>query len=69
MHRRSTPLALGLSLMLAACGAARFDAVVSGAEGLIPRGLEARHVETTWRHSGDGWVLVAADWSAPARGG
>lgn len=48
---------------------ARFDAMVSGAEGLLPQGLEARRVDTTWRRDGGDWVLVAADWRSPARGG
>ena len=46
--------------------AARFDAVVTGANRFLPEGLEARRVETVWRREGDDWVLVSADWSKPA---
>ena len=48
--------------------AARFDAVVTGANRFIPEGVEARRVETVWHRDGDDWVLVSADWSKPAGG-
>ena len=46
--------------------AARFDALVTGAEGLLPGSAEARHVDTVWRLEDGEWVLVSADWSKPA---
>ncbi|KJS67914.1 MAG: hypothetical protein JM57_11830 [Comamonadaceae bacterium BICA1-1] len=46
--------------------AARFDALVTGANRFVPEGVEARRVETVWRRSGGEWVLVSADWSKPA---
>lgn len=48
--------------------AARFDAVVTGADRLLPEGVEARRVETVWRREGDEWILVGADWRRPAGG-
>lgn len=48
--------------------AARFDAMVTGANRFVPEGVEARRVETVWRRDGDDWVLVSADWSKPALG-
>ena len=48
--------------------AARFDALVTGADGLLPRNAEVLRVETVWRREGGEWRLVAADWSQPAGG-
>lgn len=45
--------------------AARFDALVTGAEGLLPGSAEARRVDTVWRLEDGEWVLVTADWSKP----
>lgn len=44
---------------------ARFSALVTGGEGLIPEQGALYQIETEWRLQGEQWQLVYADWQRP----